>query len=223
MAKKFSNQNFYTLRGVGIDVFAKAIIVGKGAVIGVVGTNNGTWNSKFPKPPALGTPQSKLWVHAILAVGFVKIEGKLYIKIKNSWGTIGENGYQYLGEEWFANYGMFIYNPWVICSKLMFTQKDLKHATAYTIFIKKITDEGSTRTQRQGFCINKEGQNKLIIANESIVTKLREDISQKAYKDAKGETFWAFSTPKLTIEITNEEYNALDKYDQSWNKLNDIV
>lgn len=223
LAARFSNQNFYSLKGYGIDVFAKAIIIGKGAVIGVVGTNNGTWTSKFPVPPAIGTPQAKLWGHALLAVGFLIINGKKYIKVRNSWGTIGENGYQYLGEEWFANYGLFIYNPWVIASKLMFTQKDLKHATAYTIFIKKVTEDGSSRTQRQGFCINKEGENRLIIANESIVTKLREDISQKAYKDSKGETFWAFSTPKLTIEITNEEYNALKKFDQSWNKLEDTI
>lgn len=223
LANRFANQNFYSLKGYGIDVFAKAIVIGKGAVIGVVGTNNGTWTSTFPVPPAINTPQAKLWGHALLAVGFLIINGKKYIKVRNSWGTIGENGYQYLGEEWFANYGMFIYNPWVIASKLMFTQKDLKHATAYSIFVKKVTEEGSSRTQRQGFCINKDGENKLIIANESIVTKLREDISQKAYKDAKGETFWAFSTPKLTIEITNEEYNALKKFDQSWNKLEDTI
>lgn len=217
----FANQNFYSLSGIGIDTFAKAIKIGKGALVGVIGINNGTWNSKYPVPPKITDPQGNLWGHALFAVGYLKINNKKYIKVKNSWGTIGDNGYQYLGEEWFDNYGRFILNPWVIASKLMFTNKDFKHATAYTIFIKKVTDTGSERFQRQGFCINKDGENKLIIANASIVTKLREDISQKAYKDATGNTFWAFSTPKVTIEITNEEYNALKKYDQSWNIIED--
>ena len=223
-AARYANQGYYSLAGADIDVFAKAIKIGQGCVMGVIGTNNGTWTSKFPKPPSTTTPYSALWGHAIIGVDAffeaedaVMINGKKYIKIKNSWNGVGEDGYQYLGEEWFSDGGQFIYSPWVIASKLMFTQKDLKHATAYTIFIQ--TETG--RKQRQGFCIFKDGENKLIIASEAIITKLREDISQKEYKDAKGESFWAFSTPKITIEITANDYNALNKFDQSWNDLED--
>jgi hypothetical protein len=216
-ASRYANQNFYSLKGFDIDTFAKAIKIGKGCVMGVIGTNNGTWMSKFPQPPTTTTPQGQLWGHAIIAVDYLKIDGKKYIKIKNSWGNIGEDGYQYLGEEWFENQGLFIYSPWVIASKLMFTQNDLKHAHAYSIFIKT----SSGRKQRQGFCIFKDGENKLIIASEAIVTKLREDIAQKEYTDAKNQPFWAFSTPKLTIEINADDYNALKKYDQSWKELED--
>jgi hypothetical protein len=214
-AKRFANQSYYSIRTHDIDVFAKAIKIGKGCVMGVIGNNNGTWHSKFPKPPTLSTPQNQYWYHAVAGANYVRINGKKYIIIKNSWGNIGENGYQWLGEEWFENQGRFIYSPWVVASKLMFTNNDLKHATAYSIFIKS----GESRRQVQGFSIFKDGMNKLIIADEAIITKLREDISQKEYKDTKGESFWAFSTPKITIEITEEEYNALEKYDQSWNKI----
>ena len=224
-AKYYANSDAYMINGIGIEVFAQALEVGKGYVMGVRGTNNGTWYNKFPKPPTLSTPQGQLWGHAVTAVGAEKINNKKYIKIKNSWGLqVGENGYQYLGEEWFGDEGRWIFNPWVFAPKIMFKQEHLKHATAYTIFIKKINPDGSSeRKQRQGFCINKGGENKLIIAGEAIITKLREDIAQKEYKDSKGQSFWAFSTPKITIEISDSDYNALNKYDQSWNKLEDVV
>lgn len=223
-AKYYANSDCYRIDGLGIDIFAKALEIGKGYLMGVSGCNNGTWYSKFPKPPTTETPQNEIWGHAVCAVAAVKIDGKKYIKIKNSWGNIGENGYQYLGEEWFSDNGRWIFNPWVFCPKIMFKQEDLKHATAYTIFIKKINEDGSeSRFQRQGFCIKKGDENKLIIASESIVTKLREDISQKEYKDANGNSFWAFSTPKITIEISDSDYNNLKKYDQNWNTLEDNI
>lgn len=223
-AKYYANSDCYRIDGIGIDTFAQALEIGKGYLMGVSGCNNGTWYSKFPKPPTLETPQNEIWGHAVCAVAAVKIDNKKYIKIKNSWGNIGENGYQYLGEEWFSNDNRWVFNPWVFCPKIMFKQEDLKHATAYTIFIKKINEDGSeSRFQRQGFCIKKGDENKLIIASESIVTKLREDISQKEYKDANGNSFWAFSTPKITIEISDSDYNNLKKYDQNWNTLEDNI
>jgi len=223
-AKYYANSSYYRIDGFSIDDFAKAIEIGKGALIAVTGNNNGTWYSKFPKPPTDDIPQSELWGHAVVAVGALMIDNKKYIKIKNSWGNIGENGYQYLGEEWFTSDGKWIFNPWVFCPKIMFKQDDLKNATAYTIFIKKITEDGSEiRKQRQGFCIERNGEKKLIIASESIITKLREDIAQKEYKDVSGNSFWAFSTPKITIEISDSDYNNLKKYDQSWNTLEDNI
>lgn len=224
-AKYFMNSDAYRVDLFGMDDFAKAIQTGKGCLMGIIGCNNGTWYSKFPKPPTDNTPQNQLWSHAIVGVAAVKIDGKNYIKIKQAWGPkVGDQGYQYLGGEWFTEDGKWIFNPWVFCPKIMFKQENLKHATAYTIFIKKQLEDGtSKRFQRQGFCINKNNENKLIIASESIVTKLREDISQKEYKDSKGQSFWAFSTPKITIEISDSDYNNLKKYDQNWNTLEDTI
>lgn len=224
-AKYYANSDCYRINKFSMDDFAKAIEIGKGCLMGITGCNNGTWYSKFPKPPTSSTLENQLWNHAVFAVAALKIDGKKYIKIKQAWGIkVGEEGYQYLGEEWFTENGNWIFNPWVFCPKIMFTQENLKHATAYTIFIKKIFADGSEkRFQRQGFCIRKENENKLILASEAIITKLREDISQKEYKDSKGESFWAFSTPKITIEISDSDFNLLKKYNQSLELIEDII
>jgi len=80
-----------------IDSIAIAIRDNYGCVIGVYGENNGTWLTKFPRVGAIR------WGHAVYAIGAIYINGKKYIIIINSWGNIGEGGYQFLGEEWFGN------------------------------------------------------------------------------------------------------------------------
>jgi len=80
-----------------IDSVAKAIRDNYGCVIGVYGENNGTWLTKFPQ---VGVIQ---WGHAVYAMGYIYINGKKYIIVLNSWGNVGEGGYQFLGEEWFGN------------------------------------------------------------------------------------------------------------------------
>lgn len=82
-----------------IDTIAQAIRDNNGALIGVDGINNNSWHTKFPIPPI----KDFVWRHWILAVGAVMIDGKKYIKIINSWGNVGDNGYQYLGEEYFTS------------------------------------------------------------------------------------------------------------------------
>lgn len=83
-----------------IDSIAKAIRDNYGCVIGVYGENNGTWFSEYPK---VG---SKAWGHALIALGYIYINGKKYIKVLNSWGkNIGKGGWQLLGEDWFQQAG----------------------------------------------------------------------------------------------------------------------
>lgn len=107
--------DYYRITGFTIDDFARAIKDGNGCVMGVSGNNNGTWKSLFPETPDIDTPQNQIWGHALYAGRFKIIDGKKYIGVLNSWGEdCGENGWQWLGEEWFGNNGKYIFNPWVL-------------------------------------------------------------------------------------------------------------
>lgn len=99
----------YAQVGLSIDEVAQAIKANRGVVIGVNGSNNGTWGSLYPKPPADWTKTE--WRHWIYAGKVKTINGKRYIGVKNSWGAIGENGWQYLGEEWFNG---SVFNVWTL-------------------------------------------------------------------------------------------------------------
>jgi len=82
-----------------IEVVAQAIAENYGCVLVVNGADNGTWRSIYPKPPKV-----KEWGHFVFATGVVIRNGKKYIKIINSWGDkVGEDGYQYLGEDYFKS------------------------------------------------------------------------------------------------------------------------
>lgn len=80
-----------------INEIARALRDTNGVVIMLGGQDNGTWLSPFPKPPT-----SITWRH-FLYVGKAKlINGKKYLKVLNSWGTsVGEQGWQWLGEDYF--------------------------------------------------------------------------------------------------------------------------
>lgn len=82
-----------------IDVVAQAIANNHGAIILLRGENNGTWLSAIPKV----TTGKGQWGHFLYCCGAKLIDGKKYIKVKNSWGNIGENGYQYISEDFFKN------------------------------------------------------------------------------------------------------------------------
>ncbi len=82
-----------------MELFAQAIQDNYGLVMVVNGQDNGTWRTKYPKPPTV-----KEWGHFVYAVGAVTVNGKKYIKIINSWGDdVGDKGYQYIGEDYFAS------------------------------------------------------------------------------------------------------------------------
>lgn len=75
----------------------------KGVAISVIGQNNGSWTSPFPKPPA---DQNNNWYHRVPVVDFGLVNGKKYLAIDNSWGEqIGYGGQQFLSED----YMPFIY------------------------------------------------------------------------------------------------------------------
>ena len=105
-AQKFIGKEFRTLRAKdSIDLMAQAIRDNRAVVFGVNGCNNGTWRKVFPKPG------EKEWGHALLGGKAKMINGKKYIGVLNSWGTkTGENGWQWLGEEWFKD--DYVFNPW---------------------------------------------------------------------------------------------------------------
>lgn len=80
-----------------IETIACAIRDNNGALLQVTGYNNGTWLSNNPQPTAVG----QSWSHFVYA-GKVRLSnGKKQIGIKNSWGNIGENGWQWLDENYF--------------------------------------------------------------------------------------------------------------------------
>ena len=93
-----------------IDLMAQSIRDNEGVILGVKGENNGTWHSLFPK---VGKDD---WSHCVFGGKAKMVDGKKKIGILNSWGAdVGEDGWQWLGEEWFeANK---IFNPWMIVDK----------------------------------------------------------------------------------------------------------
>lgn len=98
---KFSRASAYGIVNTDIDSVAKAVATSGGLILLIAGSNNGTWGSAYPTAPKSG---ESMWYHFVLVVGAVLKNEKKYIKIINSWGNVGENGRQYLGEEFFPNY-----------------------------------------------------------------------------------------------------------------------
>lgn len=82
--------------------------LGQKKVVGVtiIGQNNGTWLTSFPKPPS---GKENLWYHRITITDGGIIKGKRYLSFDNSWGEQvnqeGIKGQQFIGEE----YAPFIY------------------------------------------------------------------------------------------------------------------
>jgi hypothetical protein len=94
--RKLSKALSYLSVETDIESVACAIKENHGVVLGILGEDNGTWRSAFPKPPKKGT-----WRHWVYA-GKVRIkDGKKQIGIKNSWGKVGEDGWQWLSEDYF--------------------------------------------------------------------------------------------------------------------------
>jgi hypothetical protein len=88
----------YAFVGKSFDEMARAIRDNQGMILGITGQDNGSWLSPFPKPPTLGG--SSYWNHWVFALKARTRNGKKEIGFLNSWGNIGENGIQWIGEEW---------------------------------------------------------------------------------------------------------------------------
>lgn len=81
-----------------IDSIAQALKANHGIVIGVDGSNNGTWLSLFPQKPVAG---EVIWRHWLFVFAAKMINGKKHLGVINSWGSNpGENGKQWLSEDY---------------------------------------------------------------------------------------------------------------------------
>ena len=81
------------------DGIAEAIRDHNGCIVGFYGVNNGTMLSADPKSP-IGTPNTSMWAHWVLFGKYGIRNGKRVLGFKNSWGNVGENGWQYMTEDW---------------------------------------------------------------------------------------------------------------------------
>ncbi len=98
----------YAAVNITIDSIAQALRDNKAVIIGIVGQNNGTWTSPFPKPP-MGS--SNLWYHWVLIGKAKMIGGKKYLGFINSWGeTVGEKGWQWISED----YMNWLFSTWTM-------------------------------------------------------------------------------------------------------------
>lgn len=104
----------YVFPSITLDTVAQALNAGKGIVLGLHGSNNGTWLTAHPKAPVAG---EKLWAHYMYG-GKARIDfNKKGIWCKQSWGqNVGDNGWQFLDEDYFASGSIWgavtmLYNP----------------------------------------------------------------------------------------------------------------
>lgn len=105
----------YAFPTIDLETIAQAASACLGVVLGIHGTNNGTWLSPQPKPPvaADGTP----WAHYMYGAEPQIYSGKKGIWCPQSWGLgAGMNGWQFLDEDYFASGAIWaavvlIYNP----------------------------------------------------------------------------------------------------------------
>ena len=79
-----------------IESVAQAVRDNHGAIILIQGQDNGTWLSATPKAPV-----EAVWAHFLFCGKAKLINGKKYIGVHNSWGNIGENGWQWISEDYF--------------------------------------------------------------------------------------------------------------------------
>lgn len=104
--------NASTLEGIPVYVYldfdsmAQAVRDNKGIIIGIYGTNNGTWLSPNPKPPM---SLSGNWAHWVYVGRAKTINGKKTLSFKNSWGDgVGSNGWQSITEDYLP----YIFSAW---------------------------------------------------------------------------------------------------------------
>lgn len=92
----------YIPQGVHMDIdsIAAAIRDNGGVIIEITGRNNGTWLSPYPKAPTSNSVDN--WNHFMCSYPRVElVNGIKTIPFFQSWGSdVGENGVQYLTEEY---------------------------------------------------------------------------------------------------------------------------
>jgi hypothetical protein len=101
------NQSIPEYVDLSFDGIAEAIRDHNGCIGGIYGVNNGTWLTADPKAPT-GTPNPSFWAHWVLFGKYRMRNGRRVIGFKNSWGNVGENGWQYITED----YMPYFFSAW---------------------------------------------------------------------------------------------------------------
>jgi hypothetical protein len=108
----------YAFPTIDLDAVAQAASACLGLVLGLYGTNNGTWLSSEPTPPtAQDLASGGAWSHFMYARDPQIYNGRKGLWAKQSWGPgVGVNGWQFLDESYFAASAIWgaivlIYNP----------------------------------------------------------------------------------------------------------------
>lgn len=110
IAQKLKSKEFRMVQDITIDIIAQGIRDNYGVVGGVMGANNGSWNTLEP------TPGSQDWGHCLF-FGKARVDDKgKYIATPNSWGDRFGGQWQKLRENWFTNGLMF--NPWLLVDQV---------------------------------------------------------------------------------------------------------
>lgn len=90
----------YANVSIDIELIAQAIRDNHGCIVGITGTNNGTWLGNNPQPPVT---LANSWNHWVYAGKVRQKHGKKQIGILNSWGeNVGEDGWQWIDEKYFT-------------------------------------------------------------------------------------------------------------------------
>lgn len=117
VAEKLRSKEFRMITVIAMEIIAQGIRDNYGVVGGILGENNGTWNTIEPKPG------KKEWGHA-LYFGKAGIDEKgKYIATPNSWGNRFNGEWQKLREDWFTNNYMF--NPWLLIDQPNFMTQEI--------------------------------------------------------------------------------------------------
>lgn len=87
------------------ESIAQAIRDNNGIIIGIYGANNGTWLSVNPQAPE---HIYGCWAHWLFVGKAGMYNGKKAICVKNSWGNVGDNGWQWLTEDYLP----YIFSAW---------------------------------------------------------------------------------------------------------------
>lgn len=114
-AKIYRSKSFYmTPLNNDIDIVARAIQKGNGAIIGFWGSNSGVREADIVPPPEDWS--ERIWGHAVYACGFGIRNGKKVIKFINSWDSSwGIGGYGYISEDYFK--AKRVFSPWTLIDK----------------------------------------------------------------------------------------------------------
>lgn len=95
---KLSRALSYARVNTDVDSIAQAVRDNYGVVIGICGSDNGTWRSERPKYPHYG---QKIWRHWLFVGKAKLIKGEKCLGVINSWGTdVGDDGWQWISEEY---------------------------------------------------------------------------------------------------------------------------